>query len=154
MSTISTQLNWGSYYVVFDFYKQKIIRNASEKRLVDVGRLSTIVLMVFSAVLALLLQNAMQIFNMLLLFGAGTGLIFILRWFWWRINAWTEISAMFASGILSILLEATPFGPFLFNPETGILPSWGSIPFVMIVTTIIWVTTTFITIPESKDVLR
>ena len=154
MSTISTQLNWGSSYVVFDFYKQQINPNASEKRLVAVGRLSTVILMVFSAVLALLLQNAMQIFNMLLLFGAGTGLIFILRWFWWRINAWTEISAMFASGILSILLEATPIGTFLFNPETGILPSWGSIPFVMIVTTIIWITTTIITKPESKEVLR
>ncbi|MBT8301275.1 MAG: Na+:solute symporter, partial [Maribacter sp.] len=125
MSTISTQLNWGSSYIVFDFYKQQINPEASEKRLVAVGRLSTVVLMVFSAALALLMQNAMQIFDMLLLFGAGTGLIFILRWFWWRINAWTEISAMFASGILSILLKATPLGDYFFNIETGILPDWG-----------------------------
>jgi SSS family solute:Na+ symporter len=154
MSTISTQLNWGSSYIVFDFYKQQINPNASEKRLVAVGRFSTVILMVLSAILALAMQNAMQIFDMLLLFGAGTGLIFILRWFWWRINAWTEISAMFASGILSILLKATPLGEFFFNTETGILPDWGEIPFVMIITTIIWVTATFTTQPESKEVLR
>ncbi len=154
MSTISTQLNWGSSYIVFDFYKQQINPQASEKRLVAVGRFSTVILMVFSAALALLMQNAMQIFDMLLLFGAGTGLIFILRWFWWRINAWTEISAMFASGILSILLKATPLGDFFFNTDTGIFPDWGEIPFVMIITTIIWLTATFTTQPESKDVLR
>ncbi len=154
MSTISTQLNWGSSYIVFDFYKQQINPQASEKRLVAVGRFSTVILMVFSAVLALLMQNAMQIFDMLLLFGAGTGLIFILRWFWWRINAWTEISAMFASGILSILLKATPLGVFFFNTDTGIFPDWGEIPFVMIITTIIWLTATFTTQPESKEVLR
>ena len=154
MSTISTQLNWGSSYIVFDFYKQQINPNASEKRLVAVGRFSTVILMVLSAILALAMQNAMQIFDMLLLFGAGTGLIFILRWFWWRINAWTEISAMFASGILSILLKATPLGEFFFNTETGIFPDWGEIPFVMIITTIIWVTATFTTQPESKEVLR
>lgn len=154
MSTISTQLNWGSSYIVFDFYKQQINPDASEKRLVAVGRISTVILMVFSAILALLMQNAMQIFDMLLLFGAGTGLIFILRWFWWRINAWTEISAMFASGILSILLKATSLGAFLFAAETGIFPDWGEIPFVMIVTTIIWVVATFTTQAESKEVLR
>lgn len=154
MSTISTQLNWGSSYIVFDFYKQQINPEASEKRLVAVGRISTVVLMVLSAFLALAMQNAEQIFKLLLLFGAGTGLIFILRWFWWRINAWTEISAMFASGILSILIQATSLGPLLFAPETGVFPEWGEIPFVMIVTTIIWVITTFTTKPESKEVLQ
>ncbi len=154
MSTISTQLNWGSSYIVFDFYKEQINPNASEKRLVAVGRLSTVVLMVLSAFLALAMQNAQQIFELLLLFGAGTGLIFILRWFWWRINAWTEISAMFASGILSILLKATPLGDFLFATDTGIFPDWGEIPFVMIVTTTIWLIATFTTKPESKEVLR
>lgn len=154
MSTISTQLNWGSSYIVFDFYKEQINPEASEKRLVAVGRISTVVLMVLSAFLALAMQNAQQIFELLLLFGAGTGLIFILRWFWWRINAWTEISAMFASGILSILLKATSFGPFLFAAETGVFPEWGEIPFVMLVTTAIWITVTFTTKPESKDVLQ
>lgn len=154
MSTISTQLNWGSSYIVFDFYKEQVNPGASEKRLVAVGRISTVVLMVFSAILALLMQNAMEIFEMMLLFGAGTGLIFILRWFWWRINAWTEISAMFASGILSISLKVTPLGDNLFGAENGLFPGWGEIPFVVIVTTTIWLIATFTTQPESKEVLN
>ena len=154
MSTISTQLNWGSSYIVFDFYKQQVNPDATEKQMVNVGRLSTVVLMVLSAFLALAMQNAQQIFELLLLFGSGTGLIFILRWFWWRINAWTEISAMFASGILAILLKATSFGPLLFATDTGIFPDWGEIPFVMIVTTIIWVIATYVTKPESNEVLQ
>ncbi|WP_420603594.1 sodium:solute symporter family protein [Flagellimonas sp.] len=154
MSTISTQLNWGSSYIVFDFYKQQINPNATEKQMVAVGRISTAVLMVLSAFLALAMQNAMGIFNLLLSFGAGTGLIFILRWFWWRINAWSEITAMFSSGILAILLETTSLRSFLFDTDTGIFPDWGELPFIMVVTTIIWLTATFITQPETKDVLR
>ena len=154
MSTISTQLNWGSSYVVYDFYKQQINPNASEKRLVAVGRLSTVALMVFSAMLALLLQNALQLFEVLLVFGAGTGLIFILRWFWWRINAWSEITAMFASGIISITLKLTPLGPWLFNAEDGVFASWMEYPFVVVVTTAIWLAATYITQPESQEVLR
>ncbi|MBT8206067.1 MAG: Na+:solute symporter [Eudoraea sp.] len=154
MSTISTQLNWGSSYIVYDFYKQQINPNASEKRLVAVGRLSTVALMVFSALLALLLQNALQLFEVLLVFGAGTGLIFILRWFWWRINAWSEITAMFASGIISITLKLTPMGPWLFNADDGIFASWMEYPFVVLVTTLIWLAATYITQPESQEVLR
>ena len=154
MSTISTQLNWGSSYIVYDFYKQQINPNATEKRLVAVGRLSTVALMVFSALLALLLQNALQLFEVLLVFGAGTGLIFILRWFWWRINAWSEITAMFASGIISITLKLTPMGPWLFNAEDGIFASWMEYPFVVLVTTAIWLVATYITQPESQEVLR
>ncbi|MCM4167761.1 Cation/acetate symporter ActP [Arenibacter antarcticus] len=154
MSTISTQLNWGSSYIVYDFYKQQINPNASEKRLVAVGRISTVVLMIFSAGLALLLQNALQLFEVLLVFGAGTGLIFILRWFWWRINAWSEITAMFASGIISIILKLTAVGPFLFATETGLFADWMEYPFVVLVTTIIWLGATFITQPESKQVLQ
>ena len=154
MSTISTQLNWGSSYMVYDFYKQQINPNASEKKLVLVGRLSTVVLMILSAVLALLLQNALQLFEVLLMFGAGTGLIFILRWFWWRINAWSEITAMFASGIISILLKLTPIGAYLFGAETGIFPDYYQYPFVVLITTIIWLIATYITQPERKDVLQ
>ncbi|WP_300026666.1 sodium:solute symporter family protein [uncultured Maribacter sp.] len=154
MSTISTQLNWGSSYIVFDFYKQQINPNASEKRLVAVGRISTIVLMLFSAALALLLQNALQLFDILLAFGAGTGLIFILRWFWWRINAWSEITAMFASGIISIILKLTPVGAYLFATETGVLPDWSEYIFIVVLTTAIWLIATFMTQPESNDTLR
>ena len=153
MSTISTQLNWGSSYIVYDYYKQQINPDASEKKLVAVGRISTIFLMVLSAILALLLQNALQLFNILLVFGAGTGLIFILRWFWWRINAWSEITAMFASGIISILLKLTPLGPFLFNSDNGLFEDYMEYPFVVIVTTCLWLIVTFITKPESDKVL-
>lgn len=154
MSTISTQLNWGSSYIVYDFYKQQINPNATEKQMVNVGRLSTVVLMVLSAFLALALQDAMGVFNLLLSFGAGTGLIFILRWFWWRINAWSEITAMFSSGILAVLLETTSLREILFAPETGVFPEWADLPFIMVVTSIIWLTATFVTQPESKEVLR
>ena len=153
MSTISTQLNWGSSYIVYDYYKQQINPNASEKKLVAVGRISTILLMVLSAILALMLQNALQLFNILLVFGAGTGLIFILRWFWWRINAWSEITAMFASGIISILLKLTPLGPFLFNSKNGLFEDYMEYPFVVIFTTCLWLIATFITKPESDKVL-
>jgi Na+/proline symporter len=154
MSTVSTQLNWGSSYMVFDFYKQQINPKATEKQMVTVGRLSTVLLMVLSALLALAMQNAMGVFNLLLSFGAGTGLIFILRWFWWRINAWTEISAMFASGILSILIATTSLKGFLFDAESGVFPDWAELPFIMAVTTTIWLIVTFTTQPESKEVLR
>ncbi|MGP1991820.1 sodium:solute symporter family protein [Zobellia laminariae] len=154
MSTISTQLNWGSSYIVFDFYKQQVNPNATEKQMVAVGRISTVVLMILSAGLALALENALQIFDILLTFGAGTGLIFILRWFWWRINAWSEITAMFASGIISILLKTTDLGPFLFAETTGVFPDWMEYPFVVLVTTAIWLTATFMTQPESKETLR
>ena len=154
MSTISTQLNWGSSYMVYDFYKQQINPNASEKKLVFVGRISTVFLMVLSAALALLLQNALQLFELLLVFGAGTGLIFILRWFWWRINSWSEITAMFASGIISIVLKLTSIGDYFFATETGVFKNYYEYPFVVLTTTLIWITATYLTQPESKEVLQ
>ncbi len=154
MSTISTQLNWGSSYIVFDFYKQQVNPKATEKQMVAVGRLSTVLLMVLSAILALALENAFQVFDLLITFGAGTGLIFILRWFWWRINAWSEITAMFTSGIISILLKTTTLGPILFDTDTGMFPDWAQYPFVVVVTTTIWLLATYMTQPESKEVLR
>ena len=155
MSTISTQLNWRSSYIVYDFYKRQINPEASQKRLVAVGRLSTVLLMVLSTLLALLLQNAMQLFNLLLVFGAGTGLIFILRWFWWRINAWSEIAAMVVSGVISLALAIPSFGlkEALFGVE-GVLPAWAEFPFVVAVTTSVWLLITFLTPSESKEVLR
>ncbi len=154
MSTISTQLNWGSSYIVFDFYKRQINPNATEKQMVAVGRISTVVLMVLSALFALTLQNAFEVFDLLIQFGAGTGLVFILRWFWWRINAWSEITAMFASGILVISLAKTSLGDFLFGAGTGIFPEWANYPFIVVVTTAIWMLVTFLTPPESDATLR
>jgi len=153
MSTISTHLNWGASYIVNDFYKQQINKGASEKELVRVGRISTIVLMVFSALLALVLTNALQLFDIILMFGAGTGLIFILRWFWWRINAWSEISAMLVSGIVSILLNFTFLGNYFFGDD-GLMPSYAKFPTVVLVTTIVWVAVTYLTRAESKEVLQ
>ena len=154
MSTISTQLNWGSSYIVFDFYKRQINPDATEKQMVAVGRISTIVLMVLSALFALTLQNAFEIFDLLIKFGAGTGLVFILRWFWWRINAWSEITAMFASGIIVIGLAKTSLGDMLFAPGTGVFPDWAEYPFVVLVTTSIWMIVTLLTKPESDETLR
>ena len=153
MSTISTQLNWGSSYIVYDFYQTQINPSASQKQLVAVGRISTVLLMVLSTLLALLLQNAMQLFNLLLVFGAGTGLIFILRWFWWRINAWSEITAMVASGLISLTLTIPSIKATLFGLE-GFMPSWAEFPFVVAVTTILWLLITFITPSEDESVLR
>jgi len=152
MSTISTHLNWGSSYLVNDFYKQHINKNGSEKELVLVGRLSTVVLMIFSALFALYLQNAKQLFDIIIMFGAGTGLIFILRWFWWRINSWSEISAMIVSGIISLLF-ASSIGEQLFG-NSALMPSWAKFPMIVLITTIAWLLVTFITQPESKDVLQ
>jgi len=161
MSTISTHLNWGSSYVVNDFYKQQINKNASEKELVNVGRISTVILMIFSALLALVLTNALQLFDIILMFGAGTGLIFILRWFWWRINAWSEISAMFASGVISILLNFTSLSTILFDHKIdggivvdGVFPAWAKFPLVVLITTIIWLVVTFLTQPEKEETLK
>ncbi len=153
MSTISTQLNWGSSYIVYDFYQTQINPQASEKRLVAVGRLSTILLMVLSTLLALLLQNAMQLFNLLLVFGAGTGLIFILRWFWWRINAWSEITAMIVSGLVSLIVTIPAIKSVLFGVE-GMMPGWAEFPFVVVITSTSWLIATFITPSEKDSVLR
>ncbi|XOV94326.1 MAG: sodium:solute symporter family protein [Bacteroidota bacterium] len=105
MSTIGTHLNWGSSYVVNDFYQRFVKPDASQKELVRVGRVTTVTLMVVTAFFALtFLENATQAFDILLLSGAGTGLIYILRWFWWRINALTEIVAMIVATVTAVML--------------------------------------------------
>jgi Na+/proline symporter len=153
MSTISTHLNWGASYIVNDFYKQQINKNATDKQLVRVGRLSTVILMVCSALFALVLTNALQLFDIILMFGAGTGLIFILRWFWWRINAWSEISAMFVSGVVSMVLAFTPLGDYFFG-ESGLMPSYAKFPMIVLITTVVWIVVTYATQAESKTVLQ
>lgn len=152
MSTISTHLNWGASYIVTDFYKAQVNPEASEKKQVNVARITTVLLMIISALMALALNNAKQIFDIIIMFGAGTGLIFILRWFWWRINAWSEISAMFASGILSMVLTFTPMGNILFGDD-AMMPGYYKFPFIVLVTSIIWLTVTFITQAETQKTL-
>ena len=152
MSTISTHLNWGASYIVNDFYTQQINPSATEKQKVNVGRLSTVILFLASAALALLLTNALQLFDFILMFGAGTGLIFILRWFWWRINAWSEISAIFVSGIVSILFNMEIVTSVLYG-ETTLMPEYMKFPMVVMITTVVWLVVTFATPAEDKEVL-
>jgi SSS family solute:Na+ symporter len=145
MSTISTHLNWGGSYIVNDFYKRFIHRNPSEKRLVLVGRLSIVMLMAMAAVVALFLSNALQAFHILLQIGAGTGLLFLLRWFWWRINAASEIAAMVISFLVAIYFEFVHTR--LGLPE---LIEWQRLTIGVLVTTIGWVTVTLLTRPTDQ----
>jgi len=144
MSTMSTQLNLGASYLVNDFYHRFINQNASEKQLVKVGRLFTIVSIILGGGLGLLLTSAGQAFNLLLMIGAGTGLIYILRWFWWRINAYTEIVAM----ISSIFIAG------YFNFGNSGLEGWQKIVIGAVLTTIVWVVATYITPPDDEETLR
>ncbi len=147
MSTVSTQLNWGASYLVNDLYARFIKPDASERELVIAGRVSTVVLMFFSALLALYMTNAKQVFDIILMFGAGTGLLFILRWFWWRINAVAEIVAMLVSGIVSICFAFAKWYPADW-------PDWGQFPTVVLITTISWITAMYLTPAEDKKTLR
>lgn len=153
MSTIGTHLNWGSSYIVNDFYKRFVRPEASEKELVKVGRLTTVVLMVLAAVVALWLQNAKQAFDILLQIGAGTGLIFILRWFWWRINAFTEISAMVVSFIVAVLFQFTLPDIVDGVPEWWQMSHWQLVMGIFI-TTISWLFVTYITKPTNDETLK
>lgn len=147
MSTISTHLNWGASYLVHDFYKRFINTEAKEKEYVMAGRVTTFILMALAATMALFMTNALQIFNYILMFGAGTGLIFILRWFWWRINAWSEIAAMFSSGIISFVFAFTDAYPDSWDPSL-------QFPVIVLITTIVWITATFVTQPEAIETLK
>ena len=144
MSTMSTQLNLGASYLVNDFYHRFISPNANEKQLVSMGRLFTIISIILGSGLGLLLTSAGQAFNLLLMIGAGTGMIYILRWFWWRINAYTEIVAMISSLIIA----------FYFNFFNHNYESWEKIVFGSLLTTIVWISATYFTPPDSNETLQ
>lgn len=148
MSTISTHLNWGSSYLVNDFYKRFVRPDSSEKELVMVGRISTAFLMVIAGIFALLLQNALDSFQIILQIGAGTGLLFILRWFWWRINAGSEIAAMVISFAVAMYFQ---FGHA--HTSLPVLTGWQELVAGVIITTIGWVAVTFMTRPTNKETL-
>jgi len=149
MSTISTHLNWGASYVVDDVYRRFIRPDASESHYVNVGRVVTCGLMVLAALLALWLDHAMQAFQILLQIGAGTGLIFLLRWYWWRINAWGEIAAMLISFLIAVYLH---FGHARLG-FASIEPTSALVIGVM-VTTFGWLAVTFLTPPTDRAVLQ
>ena len=144
MSTMSTQVNLGASYLVNDFYHRFIKPQASEKELVMAGRLFSVVSIILGGGLGLLLSSAGQIFTLLLMIGAGTGLIYILRWFWWRINAYTEIVAMVSSLIIA--------GYFNFGDST--LEGWQKIVVGAGLTTIVWIIATYFTPPDEEKTLR
>lgn len=152
MSTLSTHLNWGASYIVSDFYKRFIKPEASEAHLVSMGRYATAGLMILSALMATtILENATQAFDILLLSGAGSGAIYLLRWFWWRINAWTEIAAMISATLVAFVLV-------LFVPNEAVettLLDGASVKLLLAVsiTTIVWMVVTYATRPESMEVL-
>jgi Na+/proline symporter len=149
MSTISSHLNWGSSYVVYDFYQRFVKPDASEKELVKIGRLSTVVLMIASALFALLLSNALEAFQILLQIGAGTGLLFIMRWFWYRINAYSEVTAMTVSFILALYFK-------LIHEKLGFDPIANDIQLVLgvAITSVSWVVVTLLTSPSDKTTLN
>ena len=149
MSTIASHLNWGSSYVVNDFYKRFFEPEASEKKLVLLGRITTVLLMLFSCLVALLLSNALQAFAILLQIGAGTGLLFILRWFWYRINIYSEISAMIISFLVAFYLQ-------IIHPRIGFDPisTEGQLILGVAITTFSWILITYMTPEEDKEVLR
>lgn len=140
MSTMSTQLNLGASYLVNDFYQRFIKPDASQKELVNVGRMMTVVTAFLGLGLGLMLKDASQAFNLLLLLGAGTGLIYILRWFWWRINATTEVVAMIASLVIASVLTFTD----------NDFENWEKIVLGAVLTTLTWVIATYLT-PATDD---
>ena len=144
MSTMSTQLNLGASYIVNDFYHRFINSKASDEKLVKVGRLFTIISVALGASLGLVLKSASQAFTLLLMIGSGTGLIYILRWFWWRINAYTEIIAMISSLIIACI-----FNFIEFNIE-----DWQKIVLGSMLTSAIWILATFLTPPDDEQTLK
>jgi len=149
MSTISTHLNWGSSYIVDDFYRRFVAHGKSEKHYVLVGRASTFGLIILASLVALQLENALQAFQILLQVGAGTGSIFLLRWFWWRVNAWSEITAITVSFLVAVYFQ-------FVHPAIGLAPldpSWTLVIGVAI-TTLTWIAVTFMTPTTDRATLQ
>jgi Na+/proline symporter len=154
MSTISTHLNWGSSYVVNDFYARFINKNASEKQKIITGRLSMVLMMVLAAMLSFVLEEAKFAFDLIIQIGAGSGLLFILRWFWYRINPWSEITAMavsFCMAVLFFINSSTELG--LTNELFGELQSWEMICINVLITSISWLTVTFLTEKSNQKTI-
>jgi len=148
MSTIATQLNWGASYLVNDFYRRFVRRDATEPHYVMASRLVTVVLTVISAAVAFRIESIGGAWKLLIITGAGTGAVLLLRWYWWRINAWSEVSAMIAAFVVSVGLQTL-----------GGLDSDRPLDFAHIVlitvavTTIVWLAVTLLTRPESEATL-
>ncbi|MBB3122937.1 SSS family transporter [Mesoflavibacter sabulilitoris] len=149
MSTISTQLNWGSSYIVNDFYKRFLKPEATDKEQVLVGRISTVLLMLCAALFSFYLQSAADVFNLLLQIGAGTGLLFILRWFWSRINPYSEIAAMVISFLIAVFFFVNGK---LDTPMVTIAGHW-QLVLGVVITTFGWIIVTLLTQPTDAKTL-
>jgi len=149
MSTISTQINWGASYLVDDFYRRFLAPDRSERHYVTAARVATVALVACGAALSLWLENAFQAFQIMLQVGAGTGLIYLLRWFWWRVNAWSEISGMAISFVVAIYFQ---FG----HTRLGFAPLDPSLALVLgvLITTIGWLSVTWLTPPTDPGTLQ
>jgi len=146
VSTISTHLNWGTSYLVHDFYRRFMKPGADERHYVLVGRLVTGALMVLSGALTFVLTTAQASFNLMLSVGAGTGLIYLLRWYWWRINAWSEIAAMVSSFLVAV-------GFFVAERNGAAIATATSLLITIAVTTVVWVAATYLTAPTDRATL-
>jgi Na+/proline symporter len=147
VSTLSTHLNWGTSYLVHDFYRRFVRADESERHYVMVGRIVTGVLMLLAALFTLILQTARANFDLMLSVGAGTGLIYLLRWFWWRINAWSEIAAMASSFLLAAAL-------FIAQRRGITMPTSVSLLGTIAITTVVWLVTAYTTAPTARATLR
>ena len=148
MSTISSHLNWGASYISIDFYKRFIKKNASEKEVVRAGKLSTVILMILAGFVSLQLSDSLGAFNILLQIGAGTGSIFLLRWFWWRVNAYSEITGMIISFFVAVYFEW--IHESLFDIR---LKEYAELLIGVGVTTFSWLLVTILTKPTDDDKL-
>jgi len=146
MSTISSHLNWGASYISIDFYKRFIYSEASEKKVVLVGRISTVFLMILAGFVALELNDALDAFQILLQIGAGTGSIFLLRWFWWRVNAYSEITGMTVSFLVAIYFHSIHERIFGFTFE-----SHYELVLSVFITTLSWLLVTLLTKPTENS---
>ena len=142
-STIETHLNWGTSYLVHDFYRRFLNKGKDEKHYVLVGRITTALLMVAAASLSLALSTAKEAFDLILSLGAGTGLIYLLRWFWWRINAWSEIAVMASAPAFAV-------GFFLAGKAGHPVEIYWSLPVTVLGTTLIWLAVTYLTKPTDQ----
>jgi len=145
-STILTHLNWGSSYLVHDFYRRFIRPGGAERHYVNVGRVCTVALYIVAALLSQVLNSAQDAFEILISIGAGTGLLYLLRWFWWRINAWCEVVAMISSFAISVVF-------FLMKKAGHPLPFAQTVIGSVAFTTICWIVTAFVTQPTSREKL-
>jgi Na+/proline symporter len=160
MSTIATQMNWGASYIINDFYRRFVKPQESERHYVFAARVATAIVVALSIVVTYFMSTITSGWEMLMLLGAGTGLVYILRWYWWRINAWSEIAAMIAAFVVSMTLRflgtagqgSQPMVVWL-NPETPAGFAW-SLILTVAVTTAVWVTATFATSPEPEQKLK